>query len=203
MTDQVVPRFKGPQPKPKKRKRVNPVSERRAAENVERRAAAMAKWGRYPDCQLCQPLRDHGVSTGCSGKADDLDEMLRRSAGGSITDLDNCRPVGRRCHDWIGSHPREAIEWGLVQSRWQQGGNDDVNPSHLELGTQAENMADAVERHRIATGARNARTKFTDDEVAEIRRRWADDGARQVDLAAEFGVSTSHISRICTGQRRG
>lgn len=118
MTDQVVPRFKEP-PKPKrKRKRVNPVSERRAAENVERRAAAMAKWGRYPKCELCQPLRDHGVVTGCTGKADDLDEVLRRSAGGSITDMDGARPVGRRCHSWATAHPKEMREWGLEGSRY-------------------------------------------------------------------------------------
>lgn len=118
MTDQVVPNFKGPKPPKKARKRVKPVSDRRAAENVERRAAAMEKWGRHPDCELCQPLRDHGVVTGCSGRADDLDEVLRRSAGGSITDMDGARPVGRRCHRWATEHPQQMRSWGLEASRY-------------------------------------------------------------------------------------
>lgn len=118
MTDQVTPRFKEPPRRKRARKRVNPVSEKRQAENDERRAAAMARWGRYPDCELCQPLRDHGVVTGCDGRATDLDERLRRSAGGSITDMDGARPVGRACHRWATEHPREMRAWGLEGSRY-------------------------------------------------------------------------------------
>jgi hypothetical protein len=86
--------------------RLNPVSDKRRAENLERR------------CALCGPLRAHGIVTGCNGWADDADEITRRSAGGSITDVANIRPVGRACHRWIGEHPAAAREWGLVESRW-------------------------------------------------------------------------------------
>jgi hypothetical protein len=109
--------FSGPFPKQgmpsKRRKRLKPVSDRRRAENVERRENVMAAFGRYPDCALCAPLAAHGIRTGCNGKADDADEVLRRSAGGSITDVGNIRPVGRRCHTWLTEHPEEAREWGL------------------------------------------------------------------------------------------
>lgn len=114
----------GDRRKPMKRgKRVKAVSDRRRDENEERRRAAEAKWGRFPACQLCQPLRDHGIVTGCNGRADDLDEILRRSAGGSIVDMDNCRPVGRRCHRWLTEHPAEARAWGLERSRYEGQGD--------------------------------------------------------------------------------
>lgn len=99
--------------KPMKRTRLKGVSDRRRAENIERREAVIAAFGQYPDCALCQPLAAHGIRTGCNGKADDADELLRRSAGGSITDVANIRPAGRRCHTWVTEHPKEAREWGL------------------------------------------------------------------------------------------
>lgn len=77
-----------------------------------------------------------------------------------------------------------------------------VNPFHLRVGTQAQNMQDAVERGLMPSGEYHGRTKLTSDQIAEIRWRWAEDGAKQADLAAEFGISSSHVSRICTGQRR-
>lgn len=77
-----------------------------------------------------------------------------------------------------------------------------INPHHLELGTQADNMADAVDRGRMASGERNGRTKLTAEQVADLRRRWAEDGVTQAALSAEYGISSSQVSRICTGRRR-
>lgn len=94
------------------------ISAKRRAENRERRAAVLDAFGENPRCALCEPLRAHGIVTGCNGWADDADEVRRRSAGGSITDVANIRPVGRLCHDWIGRHPQAAREWGLVESRY-------------------------------------------------------------------------------------
>lgn len=102
-----------------RRTRIRPVSDKRRAENIQRREALHAAFGQYPDCTLCPELRAHGITTGCNGKADDADEILRRSAGGSITDVANIRPVGRRCHDWATAHPREMREWGLEGSRYR------------------------------------------------------------------------------------
>jgi hypothetical protein len=58
-----------------------------------------------------------------------------------------------------------------------------VNPEHLEPVTTAENTR------------RGLSAKLTAEAVREIRRRLAD-GARGVDLAAEFGVSSPTISEI-------
>ena len=101
-----------------KRSRIKPMSAKRRAENRKRRKVMLATYGERPRCALCGPLMARGVVTGCNGWADDADEILRRSAGGSITDPENVRPVGRRCHDWIGANTKLAREWGLVRSRY-------------------------------------------------------------------------------------
>lgn len=100
---------------------INPMSDRRRKENRERRQAVIDAFGTHPRCELCKPLQAHGIVTGCSGWADDADEILRRSAGGSITDVENIRPVGRACHRWATEHPNAMREWGLERSRYENG----------------------------------------------------------------------------------
>lgn len=84
------------------------------------------------------------------------------------------------------------------------------NPAHLSLGTHRDNMRQMVERgrsgrgHLYATaevrGERNPRAKLTEPQVADIRRRYAEGGVRQVDLAREFGVSQPMIGYIVRGE---
>lgn len=105
-----------------KRSRIKPMSDKRRIENQRRRELLYEAFGQFPRCALCEPLQAHGIHTGCNGWADDADEILRRSAGGSIVDVENIRPVGRLCHDWIGNHPAAAREWGLVRSRYDADG---------------------------------------------------------------------------------
>lgn len=62
-----------------------------------------------------------------------------------------------------------------------------VNPDHLEPVTHAENLR------------RGIGTKLTWEDVGEIRRRRAA-GDKLRELAAEFGVCGSHVSRICNGK---
>lgn len=109
------------EPEPR-RKPLASVSAKRRRENAERRRSLRQAYGTRPRCTLCEPLRAAGIDTGCNGWADDGDEILRRSAGGSIIDPANVRPVGRRCHDWIGAHPARARELGLVRSRYDTPG---------------------------------------------------------------------------------
>ncbi len=84
-----------------------------------------------------------------------------------------------------------------------------INPLHLFLGTQKDNMVDMVKKGRHArrgnSGGGNRKThrrgeehhqaKITKDVVKEIRQRAAS-GERHSDLGKEFGVCTSHISKI-------
>jgi len=74
-----------------------------------------------------------------------------------------------------------------------------INPVHLRLGTQAENMADKVAKGRSGldqrnlAGAANGRAVLTAADVLEIRRRSTE---AQALLASEFGVGQTQISKI-------
>lgn len=76
-----------------------------------------------------------------------------------------------------------------------------IRLEHLTLGTHAENMRDAVDRDRIAYGERNARTRLTDEQVREVRRRRRQ-GETTTSIAAAFGIHTSTVSRIASGEAR-
>jgi hypothetical protein len=73
-----------------------------------------------------------------------------------------------------------------------------VNPAHLWLGTQADNLRDMVGKRR--SGSRPER--LSDAQVAEIRSRTPRPGIRQQDLADEFGVSRRLVGMILRGERR-
>lgn len=80
-----------------------------------------------------------------------------------------------------------------------------IRPDHLFLGTQSDNMADCHKkgRSRIPTprvfGERNGSAKLTVEQVSEIRRR-ASAGEVQRLIAADFGISQSHVSAIKRGR---
>jgi uncharacterized membrane protein len=48
----------------------------------------------------------------------------------------------------------------------------------------------------LSSGEENLNAKLDAEVIGEIRQRYAAGGVRQVDLAKEFGVAQSHISRI-------
>lgn len=100
-----------------------------------------------------------------------------------------------------------------------------VNPSHLFLGTRAENAADMVAKGRHATGARcrqknpargdrngsrlyperlargerNARSRLSESVVRDMRERYAA-GTSQGALAREYGVMQSTVSKVVLRQ---
>ena len=79
-----------------------------------------------------------------------------------------------------------------------------VNPHHLREGTNAENMADMVERKRSPNnkGAKNPNVRLTDDQVREIREKWSVGGITQTKLAEEYKVNQTQISKIVLRQQR-
>lgn len=76
-----------------------------------------------------------------------------------------------------------------------------VKLQHLSPGTDATNAADAVAKGRNIFGSSHPRAKLTEREVDDIRSRYGP-GITQQQLASEFAVSTTHISRIVNGKQR-
>lgn len=74
-----------------------------------------------------------------------------------------------------------------------------VNPDHLELGDQEQNMSDAVKRDRTASGSKNSQSKLTRSEVKEIKEL-LDDDVTQKEIAKMFGVTRGCISKISSGK---
>lgn len=72
-----------------------------------------------------------------------------------------------------------------------------VNLAHLVPGSQGDNMRDAYDRDRRApTGF--CKPRLSDADVAEIRKSSASGTA----LAALYGCSKQHISKLRRGERR-
>ncbi len=74
-----------------------------------------------------------------------------------------------------------------------------VNPSHLFLGTQVDNMTDASEKRRINHGEDRPQSKLTEENVREIRRL-RQSGMGWLKLAKKFGVNQSNIISAAMGK---
>lgn len=86
-----------------------------------------------------------------------------------------------------------------------------VNPDHLFIGTQLENMTDMRLKGRdhrpgpldSAKGEQHGMSKLTDKQVLQIRRRYRRISYHRTNvkqLAIEYGVSRNMISRIVSGR---
>ena len=75
-----------------------------------------------------------------------------------------------------------------------------VNPNHLRIGTNAENIADKVAKGRQAKqkGIEHGNAKLTDEKVREIRKEYAAGGILQRELAEKYEISQRTVSAIIT-----
>lgn len=75
-----------------------------------------------------------------------------------------------------------------------------VNPDHLFLGTQQDNVADMVTKGRAQRGAKNGMAVLTEADAARIKRRIAA-GENHANIARAEGVSRPLVSMIASGKR--
>lgn len=73
-----------------------------------------------------------------------------------------------------------------------------VNPEHLFLGSQIDNIADRTKKNRSAQpkGALNPASKITQEQANLIRELYKTGDLSQTALSAQFGVSQVQISNI-------
>jgi hypothetical protein len=86
-----------------------------------------------------------------------------------------------------------------------------VNPKHLFLGDQEDNMKDMVNKNRQSKGEAHGRSKLVQKEVNEIRTLWSAELAErakgkgiqltQRELAKRFEISQIQISYILNNKR--
>jgi DNA invertase Pin-like site-specific DNA recombinase len=69
-----------------------------------------------------------------------------------------------------------------------------VNPEHLEIGTQKDNIMDAIERGSFTIGSNNGCAKLTEEQVKQIRNLAKTSTQRS--LSKYFGVSPTQIWKI-------
>ncbi len=123
------------------------------------------------------------------------------------------------CIEWIGAVSGAGCGYGSVSIRGRKGGAHRVgyvlthnrpipsgqvvrhkcpNPLcvvHLTVGTQTENMQDAIEEGRIAHGPRDRRWALTAELVA-VMRRLHEMGDSLASLAAGFAVPPSTVKNV-------
>lgn len=73
-----------------------------------------------------------------------------------------------------------------------------VNPEHLLLGTQVDNLGDAFARKRIMRGGQHHNSKITDAEIEAIRA----DSRSSYKIATDYGISPRQVRRLRQGKRR-
>lgn len=78
-----------------------------------------------------------------------------------------------------------------------------VNPAHLHLGTNFDNVQEAIERNLrwVHLGSKAGTAKLTEDDVRSIRLEYSQDPTSSLkSLAIKYGVSDPAIRMILTGK---
>ena len=97
-----------------KRSRINPIGKKRQSQNVKRKAAMLEKFGPQDEwkCEM------RGRYLACFGSVHGH-ELLKRSRGGSITDMDNVVLLCSTHNSWVEDYPELAHELGLAKHSWE------------------------------------------------------------------------------------
>jgi predicted XRE-type DNA-binding protein len=74
-----------------------------------------------------------------------------------------------------------------------------VNPAHLFLGTQIENMDDMVKKNRSAKGENHSQAKLTENSVKQIKNLLKKQSYTDSSIAELFGVGRKAVNKIKLG----
>ena len=116
----------------------------------------------------------------------------RKASGYGVFNTDGRFGPVRRAHVLAYEDRRGPVPDGLeidhlCRNRWC------VNPDHMEPVTHRENLRRGLGKPR----------KLTDQDVADIRRRYSHGSTTQTALAKRYGVSQTHVSDIVRRKVRG
>jgi len=75
-----------------------------------------------------------------------------------------------------------------------------LNPEHLSLGTNQDNVNDRALAGGYARGESHCNSKFTEEQVREIKRLCKFREMSQTKIAAKFGTKLVNIEKIAQGK---
>lgn len=100
------------------------------------------------------------------------------------------------------------LAWFYTHGEWPDGhlchhcdNPQCVNPGHLFVGSQADNIADAVSKGRVAKGDRLPQTRLTEEQVREAIDLIVAGKATLMSLAERYGVSMATLSSAVRGTK--
>lgn len=163
--------------------------------------------GQRPPTHSAKPLAATGIS-----------EDARRRFWKKVRKTDGCWIwTGEIRHDGYGKFQINYGRYGAHRVSWVIAGNvlsenllilhschnpACVNPSHLKLGTNEENMKERNSLNRQARGEKMGNAKLTAKKVLTIRKLVAD-GRTALSIGKEFGVHAETIKAIIKGKSWG
>lgn len=161
------------------------------------------------NCVTCgERYKPVGIETACSIKCKLLSKIEKKDNGCWI--WKGCRGgnYGKLTQDRkiIGAHRASylAFKGPIEKGKVICHSCDDpfcINPDHLWIGTQKENMQDAKKKGRTLRGEKNHRHNLTDEQVKEIRKL-KDMGFTYNRLRKIFNCSVPHLFNIIKKKSR-
>lgn len=127
-------------------------------------------------------------------------KKIKGGYGDFVVQLGDGRQKHIIAHRWAWSEEHGEIAIGmLVLHRCDN--PPCVNPAHLFLGTQQDNMDDQAAKGRRPdqTGGLNKHARLSEADVLEIRRLVNEAGLTRTEVASRFGIDRRHASDIATG----